>query len=92
MDPLQPAWAALALTAVAREPGYWRDLACHLALASTMPGGPSGDEAARAVTALREWVAAGCGPATGLAGDPRLAPLRGREDFQQLVREAAKVK
>jgi hypothetical protein len=92
IDPLQPAWAALAFPAVAREPGYWHDLACHLALASTLPGGSPGDEAARAVSALREWVATGCGPSDALAADPRLAPLHGRDDFQRLVRDAAGVK
>jgi len=71
-----------------QEPCYLDDLAHHLTLASTLPdqaGIP--DAADRAVKALRDYIASGFDNPYKLRHDPRLEPLRKREDFQKLVRE-----
>jgi hypothetical protein len=70
------------------EPCYLYDLACHLALASTLPGRAGlADPAGRAVQALRDLVASGFDNAYQLRTDPALDPLRKREDFRKLVRD-----
>jgi tetratricopeptide (TPR) repeat protein len=71
-----------------QEPCYLDDLAHHLTLASTLPGGAGVSNAAdRAVKALRDYIAAGFDNPYKLRHDPRLEPLRQRDDFQKLVRE-----
>jgi tetratricopeptide (TPR) repeat protein len=80
----QSRWSVLAEQLSRQEPCYLYDLACHLALASTLPGNEGGDEAGRAVIALR---ASGFDNPHQLRTDPRLEPLRRRADFQRLVRE-----
>jgi hypothetical protein len=81
-------WAAVAGQLARQEPCYLYDLACHLALASTLPGDVAGGDApARAVAALRASGAAGFDNVHKLRTDPRLEPLRRRADFQALVRE-----
>ena len=84
VDPLQPGWAAVATLAARREPGYLYDLARHLAFASTQLE-PGDDPAGRAVGALRALLAVGYDAPARLAHDPRLAPLRDRDDFRRLV-------
>jgi hypothetical protein len=70
------------------EPCYLYDLACHLALASTLPGNAGlADPASQAVRALRDHIALGFDDASRLRTDPALAPLRQRPDFQDLVRD-----
>jgi len=71
-----------------QEPCYLYDLAHHLTLASTLPGSASVSDAAdRAVKALREYIASGFDNPYKLRHDPRLEPLRKRDDFQKLVKE-----
>ena len=70
------------------EPCYLYDLACHLALASTLPGQTlRPDPAGRGVQALRDLVASGFDNRHKLRTDPRLSPLRQRADFRKLVLE-----
>jgi hypothetical protein len=70
------------------EPGQLYDLACHLALTSTLPGETgSADLAEQAVQALRCCVASGFDNLHQLRTDSALAPLRKRQDFQKLVRD-----
>jgi hypothetical protein len=45
------------------------------------------DAADRAVKALRDYIASGFDNPYKLRHDPRLEPLRQRDDFQKLVRE-----
>jgi hypothetical protein len=72
------------------EPCHLYDLACHLALASTLSGPPGGNATAdRAVQALRHHVASGFDNVHKLRSDPRLEPLRKREDFGKLVHDLA---
>ena len=81
-------WQVLALQAYRRETCYLYDLACCLALASTLPGQTlEPDPAGRAVQVLRDFVAAGFDNPRKLQTDPRLAPLRQRADFRKLVLE-----
>jgi tetratricopeptide (TPR) repeat protein len=69
-----------------QEPCYLDDLAHHLTLASTLTGGTGVDHAAdRAVKALRDYIASGFDNPYKLRHDPRLEPLRKRDDFQKLV-------
>jgi hypothetical protein len=69
------------------EPCYQLDLARHLALASTLPGaGGNSEVGARAVQALHHLAASGFDNAHKLRTDSRLAPLRKRQDFQELLR------
>jgi hypothetical protein len=78
-------WSLIAEQLSRQEPCYLYDLACHLALASTLPGDEG--EAGRAVAALRASGAAGFDNVHKLRTDPRLEPLRGRADFQRLIHE-----
>ncbi|HEY7428643.1 MAG TPA: serine/threonine-protein kinase [Gemmataceae bacterium] len=81
-------WSILAEQLSRQEPRYLYDLACHVALASTLPGNEGGSDATgRAMAALRACGAAGFDNIHKLRTDPRLAPLRGRADFQRLVHE-----
>ena len=81
----QSRWSVLAEQLSRQEPSYLYDLACHLALASTLPGTEGSSAAAgRAVAALR---ASGFDNVHKLRTDPRLGPLRGRADFQKLLHE-----
>jgi hypothetical protein len=80
-------WSIVAEQLSRQEPCYLYDLACHLALASTLPGNEGGDVLGRSVAALRAAGAAGFDNVHKLRTDPRLEPLRGRADFQSLVRE-----
>ncbi len=77
-----------------QEPCYLDDLAHHLTLASTFPCGAGVDHAGdRAIKALRDYIASGFDNPYKLRHDERLAALRGRDDFQAMVRELeAKVK
>ncbi len=71
-----------------QEPCYLDDLAHHLTLASTLTGGAGVSNAAdRAIKALRDYIASGFDNPYKLQHDPRLEPLRKRDDFQKLVRE-----
>jgi tetratricopeptide (TPR) repeat protein len=81
-------WSIIAEQLSRQEPCYLYDLACHLALASTLPGNEGGSDATgRAVAALRAFAETGFDSIHKLRTDPRLAPLRGRADFQRLVNE-----
>jgi tetratricopeptide (TPR) repeat protein len=80
-------WSFLAEELCRQEPCYLYDLACHLALASTLPGDAGVSNAAgRAVQVLRDYAAAGFDNAHRLRTDPALETLRQRADFQVLVR------
>jgi serine/threonine-protein kinase len=82
------AWSFLAeeICLQEQEPCYLYDLACHLALASTLPDNAGlADPARRAVHALRDYIAAGFDNAYRLRTDPALAPLRNRQDFRRLA-------
>jgi tetratricopeptide (TPR) repeat protein len=71
-----------------QEPCYLYDLACHLALASTLADNAGlTDPAGQAAQALRDLVASGFDNAYKLRTDPALDPLRQRPDFEKLVRE-----
>jgi len=71
-----------------QEPCYLYDLAHHLTLSSTLPCGAGVSNAAdRPVKALGEYIASGFDNPYKLHHDPRLEPLRKRDDFQKLVRE-----
>ncbi len=71
-----------------QEKCYLYDLARHLTLASTLPGGAGVTKPAdRAVKALSEYMGSGFDNPYKLHTDPRLESLRKREDFQKLVRE-----
>ncbi len=70
------------------EPCYLYDLAHHLTLASTLPDSAGVSNAAdRAVKALRDYIASGFDNPYKLRHDPRLEPIRKRDDFQAMVRE-----
>ena len=80
------AWSFLAEELYWREPCYLYDLACQLALASTLPGDAGlADPAGRAVRALRDYVVSGFDNPYKLRNDPALEPLRQRGDFQKLL-------
>jgi hypothetical protein len=88
--PASPAavWSFFAEEIYRQEPCYLYDLACHLALASTLSaetGIP--DAAGRAVQALRDYIASGFDNPHKLRTDPALDPLRKRDDFRKLVRD-----
>ena len=68
-----------------QEPCYLYDLAHHLTLASTLPGEDAQTLSDRAVKALADFIASGFDNPYKLRTDPRLEPLRNREDFQKLV-------
>ena len=71
-----------------QEPCYLDDLAHHLTLASTLPASAGVDHAAdRAIKALRDYIASGFDNPYKLRHDPRLDPLRKRDDFQKLVKD-----
>jgi hypothetical protein len=59
-----------------------------------LPGGAGvGNAADRAIKALRDYIASGFDNPYKLRHDPRLEPLRQRDDFQKLVKDLeAKVK
>jgi tetratricopeptide (TPR) repeat protein len=81
-------WSFLAGELCRQEPCYLYDLACQLALASTLPRNAGLDDpAGRAVQALRDHVAHGFDNVYKVRTDPALAPLRRRPDFQELVRD-----
>jgi hypothetical protein len=83
----QSCWSVIAEQLSRQEPCYLYDLACHLALASTLPGNEGGDATGRALAALRALGAAGFDNAHKLRTDPRLMPLRRLADFQRLVHD-----
>ena len=70
-----------------QEPCYLYDLAHHLTLASTLPGEDAQALADRAVKALADFITSGFDNPYKLRNDPRLEPLRNREDFQKLVQD-----
>ena len=71
-----------------QEPCYLDDLAHHLTLASTLPAKEGLPNAAdRAIKALGEYIASGFDNPYKLRHDPRLEPLRKRDDFQKLVKD-----
>jgi hypothetical protein len=64
------------------------EYAYFLVLASTLPGKAGlGRSADRAVEALGRFIKAGFDNAWKRSHDPRLAPLRDRDDFKALVKE-----
>src|SRR5262249_37159097 len=81
-------WSAVAVEVCRQgpEPFQLHDLARHLALASTLPAAGIPDPAGGAVRALRALAASGFDNPGLLRGDGRLAPLRDRPDFQDLLR------
>jgi tetratricopeptide (TPR) repeat protein/tRNA A-37 threonylcarbamoyl transferase component Bud32 len=79
-------WSFIAGELCRQEPCYLDDLACQLALASTLPGKAGlADPASQAVQALRDHIAHGFDNAYKVRTDPALAPLRRRPDFQKLL-------
>ena len=81
-------WSFLALEIYCQEPCYQYDLACYLALASTLPGHAGRyDSVGRAVEALRGHRAAGFDNLHKLRTDPELGLLRKHDYFQKLVRD-----
>jgi tetratricopeptide (TPR) repeat protein len=70
--------------------GQWYDFACVYALASGKTPGKEQAYADRAMELLRRAVQAGWRNAAHMRKDTDLDPLRGREDFKQLLRELAK--
>ncbi len=79
-------WAFLPTLCRQQDPGPLYDLACYLALASTLPGEKgSPDLAEQAVQALRCAVASGFDNLHWLRTNPAFEPLRKRDDFQHLV-------
>ncbi len=75
-------WQVLALQAYRSEPCYLYDLACCLALASTLPEQTlEPDPAGRAVQILHDLVASGFDNPHKLQTDPRLSPLRQAPTF-----------
>jgi hypothetical protein len=89
--PLVPSasfWTSLPALLRPMESCHLYDLACHLALASTLPGANGkSDLAEQAVRTLRCSVAAGFANLHQFRTDPALDPLRKRADFQKLVRD-----
>jgi hypothetical protein len=70
------------------EPCYLYDLACRLALASTLPGEPgSPDPSDQALSCLRCLVLFGFDNSYKLRTDVDLDPLRKHPDFPKLVRD-----
>ncbi|HEY7426671.1 MAG TPA: serine/threonine-protein kinase [Gemmataceae bacterium] len=70
------------------EPCTLYDLACRLALASTLPGGTDSRGAAeQAMWFLHRSVAAGFDNLHRIRTDPALKPLRNREDFRKLIHD-----
>ena len=81
-------WADAAELLGSLEPCYLYDLACRLALASTLPGEDGRpDPADQAVLLLRCSVAVGFDNPHKLRTDPALETLRKRDDFRNLVRD-----
>jgi tetratricopeptide (TPR) repeat protein len=82
-------WSAVAVELCRQDPEPWQlyDLARHLALASTLPEAGIPDPASRAVRVLRDLAASGFDNPYVLRSDERLAPLRDRPDFQDLLRQ-----
>jgi len=71
-----------------QEPCYLDDLAHHLTFASTLPGSAGVPNAAdRAIKALRDYIVSGFDNPYKLRHDPRLEPLRQRDEFQKLVKD-----
>jgi hypothetical protein len=88
--PVSPAslWTFMPTLLWPAEPRHLYDLACHLALASTLPvenGRP--DPADQGVLLLRSCLASGFDNLHQLRTDPALEPLRKRPDFQKIVRD-----
>ena len=81
-------WSAVAveLCQQGSEPCHLYDLACHLALASTLSGTGIPDPAGRAVRILRDLASSDFDNTNEFQRDERLAPLRDRPDFQDLLR------
>ncbi len=70
------------------EPCHLYDLACHLALASSLPDAAGiSDPARRAVRALEDLVASGFDNGPKIRSDKKLDPLRSRKDFQKLIQD-----
>jgi hypothetical protein len=75
----------------AKDTSYCYDQACHLALFSSLLDGKdkqSEESAIAAVDALNKAVAVGYDNTYKLKTDPRLAPLRGRLEFQKVLQSA----
>jgi hypothetical protein len=87
LDPWANALSSAAQVVLSRdaEPCYLEDLAAYLALSSKLTG--SDKAAERAVAVLDQYVTAGFDNAYKLRNDPRFAPLRGRQDFDGLVKD-----
>ncbi|MFO0841905.1 MAG: protein kinase [Gemmataceae bacterium] len=81
-------WSMVAVDLLRRdpEPCHQLHVARHLALASTLPESGVADPVGRAVQALRALADSGFDNPRLLEQDGRLAPLRGRQDFQDLLR------
>jgi hypothetical protein len=85
---LESLWAFLPALLWPAESCHRYDLACHLALASTLHGyNGKPDPAEEAVRALHWCVASGFDNLHRLRTDPALEPLRKRKDFWKLVRD-----
>jgi hypothetical protein len=70
--------------------GQWYDFACAYAVASGKSADKKKEYADRAMELLQQAVKAGYTNAAHLSKDTDLDPLRGREDFKQLIRELQK--
>jgi tetratricopeptide (TPR) repeat protein len=83
---IESLWAFLPTLFWPVESCHRYDLACHLALDSTLPGeNGKSDAAEQAVWALRWYVASGFDNLHRFRTDLALEPLRKREDFRKLV-------
>ena len=86
--------AVAEVAALAKTPnwtaGQWYDFACVYALASGKNADKKQEYADQAMELLRKALKAGFQDAANMKKDTDLDPLRGRDDFKQLLAELAK--